>query len=82
MDNFIRKNIGSRPKHLIEMVFSGVFTHDTRKTFAILLCCSDDAQTYKIVALFNLEGGKTEIKPQKSSQFLFTTSENSRVSRS
>ena len=82
MDNFMRKNIGSRPKNVIKMVFLG-FSHITaRKRFAILLWCSDDAQTYRIVARFNLEGGKTKIRPQNSSHFLFTTSEISRVSRS
>ena len=82
MDNFMRKNIGSRPKDVIKMVFLG-FSHLTaRKRFAILLCCSDDAQTYKIVARFILGDGKTKIKPQNSSQFLFTTSEFSRVIRS
>ena len=82
MDNFMRKNRGSRPKNVIKMVFLG-FSHITvRKRFAILLCCFYDAQTYRIVACFNLEGGKTKYKPQNSSQFLFTTSEISRVSRS
>ena len=62
MDNFMRKNIGSRPKDVIKMVFLG-FSHLTaRKRFAILLCCSDDAQTYKIVARFNLEGGEKATK--------------------
>ena len=79
MDNFMRKNIGSRPRNFIKVVFLG-FSHITvRNRFAILLCCSDDAQTYKIVARFNLEGGKTKFRPQNSSQFLFTTSEISRV---
>ena len=78
----MRKNIGSRPKIVIKMVFLG-FSHMTaRKRFAYLLCCSNDAQVYRIVACFNLEGGKTKIKPQNISQFLFTTSETSRVSRS
>ena len=82
MDNFMRKNIGSRPKNVIKMVFLG-FSHITaRKRVAILLCCSNDAQAYRIVSCFNLEGGKTKIKPQNSSQFLFTTSEISSVSRS
>ena len=64
------------------MVFLG-FSHITaRKRFAILLCCSDGAQTYRLVARFNLEGGKTKIKPQNRDQFLFTTSEISSVSRS
>ena len=61
MDNFMRKNIGSRPKNVIKMVFFG-FSHITaRKRFAILLCCSNDAQAYRIVACFNLEGGKTKL---------------------
>ena len=29
-----------------------------------MLCSSDDAQTFRIVARFNLEGGKTKNKPQ------------------
>ena len=82
MDNFIGKKIGSRPKNVIEMVFLG-FSHITaRKQIAILLCCSDDAQTYRILAHFNLEGGKRKVKPQNNSQFLFATSEISRVTRS
>ena len=83
MDNFMRKNIGSLPKNVIKMFFFWGCSHNTaRKRFAILLCCSDDAQTYRIVARSNLEGGKTKIRPQNSSQFLFTTSEISRISRS
>ena len=82
MDNFMRKNIGSRPKNVTKMVFSGFSHINVRKRFATLLCCSDDAQTYRIVARFTLGGGKTKIRPQNSSQFLFTTSEISRVSRS
>ena len=62
--------------------FFGVFTHYCTKSLAILLQCSDDTQTYRIVAHFTLKGGKTKIEPQNSSQFLFTTSEISRVSRS
>ena len=82
MDNFMRKNIGSRPKNVLKVVFFG-FSHITAgKRFTIVLCCSDDAQTYRIVACFKLEGGKTKVKPQNSSQFLITTSEISRVSRS
>ena len=82
MDNFMRKNIGSRPKNVIKRVFLG-FSHITvRKRFATLLRCSDDAQTYRIVACLNIGVGKTKTKPQNSSQFLFTTSEISRVSRS
>ena len=45
----------------MKMVFFW-FSHITaRKRFAILLCCSDDAQTYRIVAHFILEGGKTNL---------------------
>ena len=81
MDKFIEKK-GSGRKNVIEMVFLG-FSHITaRKHIAILLCCSDDAQPYRIVAHFILEGGKTKITPQNSSQFLFATSEISRVTRS
>ena len=61
MDNFMRKNIGSRPKNVIKEVFLG-FPHNTaRKRFAILLYCSHDAQAYSIVACFSLEGGKTKL---------------------
>ena len=60
--------------------FFGVFTHYCTKSLAIPLQCSDDTQTYRIVAHFSLKGGKTKIEPQNSSQFLFTTSEISRVS--
>ena len=82
MDKFIGKKTSSGPKNIIEMVFLK-FSHITaRKRFAILLCSSDDAQTYRMVAHFNLEGGKTKIRPQNSSKFLFNTSECSRVSRS
>ena len=74
MDNFIRKNIGSRPKNVIKEVFLG-FPHNTaQKRFAILLFCSDYAQTYRVVAHFKLEGGKTKSKPQNGNQFLFTNS--------
>ena len=62
MDNFMRKNIGSRPKNIIKMFFFLGFSYITaRKRFAILLCCSDDAQTYRIVARFILKGGKTKL---------------------
>ena len=81
MDKCIGKK-GSGPKNVIEMVFFGISHITARKHFAISLCCSDDIQTYRIVAHFILEGGETKIKPQKSSQFLFATSEISRVSRS
>ena len=64
------------------MFFSG-FSHNTaRNRFAVLFRCSDDAQTYRIVAHFILEGGKTKVTPQNSNQFLFATSESSRVTRS
>ena len=83
MDNFMRKNIGSRPKNIIKMFFFWGFQtllHENASQF--YCCCSDDAKTYRIVARFNLEEGKTKIKPQNGSQFLFTTSEVSRISRS
>ena len=74
MDNFIRKKIGSGAKNLKGMVFL-TFSHFTAgKCFTIFLSRSDDAQTYRVVAHFNLEGGKTKIRPQNSKQFLFTTS--------
>ena len=38
------------------------FSHITAlNRFAILLQCSDDAQTYRIVAHFNLKGGKRKL---------------------
>ena len=81
MDNFIGKK-DSGPKNVKEMALLG-FSHITaRKHIAFLLCCSDDAQPYRIVAHFILESGKTKVKPQNSSHFLFTTSEISRVGRS
>ena len=43
------------------MVFLGFSIITARRRIAILLCCSDDAQTYKIVARFILEGGKTKL---------------------
>ena len=77
-----QKRMGSGPKNHKEMFFLG-FSHITALyRSAILLQCSVDTQTYRIVARFNLKGGKTKIEPQNSSQFLFTTSEISRVSRS
>ena len=43
------------------MFFSG-FSHITaRRRFAILLCCSEDVHTYRIVAQFNLERGKQKL---------------------
>ena len=79
MDNFVRKK-GSRPKNVIELVFPG-FSHITaQRRFAILLCCSDYVQTYRIVAHFTLQGGKSKVRPQNCIQFLFTTSEVPRVS--
>ena len=65
---------GSGPKNVKGMVFL-TFSHFTAgKSFANFLSRSDDAQTYRVVAHFNLESGKTKIKPQNSNQFLFTTS--------
>ena len=81
MDTFIeKKRFWAKKRH--RNGFLG-FSHITaRKHIAILLCCSDDAQPYRIVAHFILEGGKTKITPQNRSQFLFATSESSRVTRS
>ena len=62
--------------------FFGVFTHYCTKSLAILLQWSDDTETYRIVDHFTLKYGKAKIEPQNSSQFLFTTSEISKVSRS
>ena len=81
MDKFIGKK-GSVPKKRQRNGFFGIPHITARKHFAILLCCSDDAQNYRIVVHFILEGGKKKIKPQNSSQFIFATSEISRVSRS
>ena len=61
--------------------FFGISHITALKHSAILLCCSDSAQTYRIVAHFIVEGGKTKFKTQNSSQFLFATSQISRVSR-
>ena len=82
MDKFIRKKRGFGPKSLKEMIFFVISNTTAGKHVAILLCCSDDAQTYRIVAHFILKGGKTKFRPQNSSQFLFATSEISRVSLS
>ena len=39
-----------------------MFSHNTAlNRFAILLWCSDDTQTYRIVARFNLKGGKRKL---------------------
>ena len=43
------------------MVFLGFSDFTARKHLASLLCCSHDAQIYRIVVHFNLEGGKTKI---------------------
>ena len=60
MDTFIKKK-GSRSKNLMELIFLR-FSHITaRKGFATLLFCSEYAQTYRIVAHFILEGGKTKL---------------------
>ena len=57
------------------------FSHITAPNrFAILLQGSYDGQTYRIVARFNLKGGKMKIEPQNNSELLITISENSRVS--
>ena len=64
------------------MGFLGFSNNSTQNLFPILLWCSDDAQTYRIVADFSLKGGKTKIEPQNNSQLLFTILDFSRVSRS
>ena len=64
------------------MGFLGLSNNSTQNRFPILLWCSDGAQAYRIVADFNLKGGKTKIEPQNNSQLLFTILEFSRVSRS
>ena len=75
------EKIGSGPKNVKTIVFLA-FSHFTaRKNLAFLLCSSDYAETYRIVAHFILEGGKTKIKPQNKSHSFFATSELSRVSR-
>ena len=82
MDNFIRRKKSSWPKNIKKMGFLG-FSHITAPNrFAILLQGSYDAQTYRIVARFNLKGGEMKIEPQNNSQLLFIISEISRVSRS
>ena len=43
------------------MFFFGFSHFSARKHLAILLCCPDDAQTYRIVARFILKGGKTKL---------------------
>ena len=43
------------------MVFLGFSYFTARKHIAILLCCTDYAQTYRIVAHINLEGGEEKI---------------------
>ena len=81
MDKFIGKEkFWAKKRH--RNGFFGISHITARKHFAILLYCSNDAQTYRIVAHFILEGGKTKNKPQNSSQFVFATSEISRVIRS
>ena len=64
------------------MGFLGFSNNSTQNRFPILLWCSDDAQAYRIVADFNLKGGKMKIEPQNNSQLLFTILEFSRASRS
>ena len=61
MDNFMRKNIGSRPKKRQKKGFFLGFSHFTaRKRFTIQLCCSNDAQTHRIVARSNVKGEKKQ----------------------
>ena len=79
---FSEEKKSSGPKNFKKMGFLGFSNNSTQNRFPILLWCSNDAQTYRIVADFNLKGGKTKIEPQNNSQLLFTVSEFSRVSRS
>ena len=46
------------------MVILGFSYFTARKHLAVLLCCPGYAQTYRIVAVFNLEGGETKNRPQ------------------
>ena len=80
MDNFIRRKIKFWAKKLQKNGFFGVFTHYCTKSLRNFTYCSDDAQTYRIVAPFSLKGERTKIEPQNNSQLLFTISEISRVS--
>ena len=81
MDKFIgKKRFWAKKRHRIG--FFGISHFTSRKHLAILFCYSDYAQTYRIVVHAIFEGGETKIRPQNSSQFLFATSEVSRVSRS
>ena len=67
-------------KKLQKIGFFGDFTHYCTKSLRNFTYCSDDAQTYRIVAPFSLKGDWTKIEPQNNSQLLFTISEISRVS--
>ena len=81
MDKFIgKKRFWAKKRH--RNGFFRVFTFYRTKTFCKFIVLPDYAQTYRIVTDFILEGGKTKITPQNSSQFLFATSEISRVSQS
>ena len=66
-------------KKLQKIGFFGDFTHYCTKSLRNFTYCSDDAQTYRIVARFTLKGGKMKIEPQNNSELLFTISEISRV---
>ena len=59
MDKFIGKKRFWAEKHH-RNVFFGISHITARKHFAILLCCSDDAQTYRIVVHLILEGLENE----------------------
>ena len=79
MDNFSQEK-KFWAKKLQKNGFFGVFTHYCTKSLRNFTYCSDDAQTYRIVAPFSVKGERTKIEPQNNSQLLFTISEISRVS--
>ena len=85
MDKFIRKKRGTGPKNVKELIFLGfhILLHENTSQFycaaPMMLQLTGYSQDF---THFFLEGGETKIRPQNSSQFLFATSEFSRVSRS
>ena len=58
----LSKKIGSGPKNVKKWFFFRFSQFTALKQLAILFCCSDYAQTYRIVGQSILEGGKTKIK--------------------
>ena len=65
----LSEKIGCGPKNVIELVFLGFSHIIAGKCFGKFLSRSDDTQTYRLFAHFNLKVGKTKIKPQNSTQF-------------